>query len=131
MTEDTTMNQNNNIIEQTIKLVARTGLFFAKADGHYSEREHAFIDAFVAQLALEGSPDEARALVADVEHEAITLHQLVADTRALLGTLPPDQADTVLLMLYAFATDVVNADGTHSPAERQALTQWRQALARS
>ncbi len=124
------MNQNNNIIEQVIKLVARTGLFFAKADGHYSEREQTFINAFIEQLALEGSADEARALVGDVEHETNTLDQLVADTRAVLDTLPPDQADTVLLMLYAFVTDVVDADGDDCPAEREALAQWRQALAR-
>ncbi len=123
-------NTHTDIALQAIQLVARTGLYFAKADGHYSEREHAFIDAFVAQLALEGSADEARTLVGAVEQETITLDQLLADTRALLGQLPPDQADTVLLMLYAFATDVVNADGDSHPAEREALAQWRQALAR-
>ena len=105
------MNENVNLIEQVIKLVARTGLFFAKADGDYTEREQAFINEYVNQLARDGSPDEVRALLGDVEHEPVTLDQLIADTQALLAQLPVADGQMVSLMLYAFINDVVKADG--------------------
>ena len=124
------MNENTNLIEQVIKLVARTGLFFAKADGQYSEREQAFINEYIAQLAKDGSPDEVRALLGDVEHEHITLEGLVADTRAVLEQIPVNDADMVTLMLYAFINDVVKTDGEDCPAEKEALRQWCAALAK-
>lgn len=123
------MNTSTQLMEQVIKLVARTGLFFAKADGDYSEREQAFIEAFIAQLAQDGSAEEARALVGDVADEHITLDQLVADTRQVLQQLPPNEADMVKLMLYAFITDMVAADGCNCTAEQEAMQQWRDALA--
>ncbi len=123
------MNENVNLIEQVIKLVARTGLFFAKADGDYTEREQAFINEYVNQLARDGSPDEVRALLGDVEHEPVTLDQLIADTQALLAQLPVADGQMVSLMLYAFINDVVKADGDDCPAEKEALRQWCAALA--
>ena len=123
------MNENVNLIEQVIKLVARTGLFFAKADGDYTEREQAFINEYVNQLARDGSPDEVRSLLGDVEHEPVTLDQLIADTQALLAQLPVADGQMVSLMLYAFINDVVKADGDDCPAEKEALRQWCAALA--
>ena len=123
------MNTDIQVMEQVIRLVARTGLYFAKADGNYTEREQAFINAYVEQLAMEGDAEQAQALVAEATRECITLDSLVADTRSLLALLPPTHADMVKLMLYAFINDVVKADGDDCPTEKEALRQWCAALA--
>ncbi|MBQ7690614.1 MAG: TerB family tellurite resistance protein [Muribaculaceae bacterium] len=121
--------QNPQLLEQVIRLVARTGLFFAKADGQYSERERVFVQAFIDLLARQGDAAQARALVDDATSERISLDSLVHDTRQVLAQLPPDDADVVKLLLYAFINDVVKADGDTCEAEREAQRQWCAALA--
>ena len=44
------LNMETSAIEKIIKLVAKTGLFFASADGVYSTRENKFIADFIGKL---------------------------------------------------------------------------------
>ena len=45
---------NTKPIEKVIWLVAKTGLFFAHADGRYDVREKNFIEGFIDKLAAIG-----------------------------------------------------------------------------
>ena len=57
----TLLNLNiTNIMEKlinTITLMAKTGLFFASADGDYSDKEKNFIDGFISGIENIGDND--------------------------------------------------------------------------
>ena len=121
--------ENENTLELVIKLVAKTGLFFAKVDGNYSMRERAFMKSYIDQLVQSGgTEDEVRTLLGDIERRSITLDEVVADTRELLSQLSENDARIVKLMLYSYINDVVKADGDDCPAEKEAFVAWSKAL---
>lgn len=122
--------ENVNALELIIKLVAKTGLFFAKVDGNYSDRERAFINAYIEQLMAQGGTrEEVRELIGDVEERNITFEEVMADTHQLLGLLPPTDASMVKMALFAFINDIVKADGDDCLAEKEAFKKWNSALA--
>lgn len=121
--------ENVNTLEDVIKLVAKTGLFFAKVDGHYSEREREFLKSYTAQLVnAGGTEEEVRRILGDMEQQNITLDEVVADTRQVLAQLTPNDARIVRLMLYSYINDVVTADGDDCAAEKAAFVAWNKAL---
>ena len=122
--------ENVNALELVIKLVAKTGLFFAKVDGNYSERERAFINAYIEQLMAQGgTQEEVREIIGDVENRNISFDEVMTDTRQLLKALSPAEANLVKMALYAFINDIVKADGDDCPAEKEAFVKWNKALA--
>lgn len=121
--------ENLKTLEQVIKLVAKTGLFFAKVDGDYTEREQAFMQAYIDQLVQAGgTPEEVDELIGHLEQETITLEDVIADTHALIGSLPPNDARIVKIMLFSYISDIVAADGDDCPAEKAAFEAWNQSL---
>ncbi len=121
--------ENTNALEMIIKLVAETGLFFAKVDGNYSERERAFFNAYIDQLVQQGGTrDEVMALIGDVEQRNITLEEVLDHTKALLARLSPDEGRVVKLTLRSFITDIIDADGEDCQAEKDAFKAWEEAL---
>ena len=121
--------ENLKTLEQVIKLVAKTGLFFAKVDGEYTEREQAFMQAYIDKLVeAGGTPEEVQAIIGDMENQPITLDEVIADTHALLNSLPPNDARIVKIMLFSYVSDIVAADGEDCPAEKAAFDAWNQSL---
>lgn len=121
--------ENLKTLEQVIRLVAKTGLFFAKVDGDYTEREQAFMQAYIDQLVQAGgTPAEVEELIGNIENEPITLEGVIADTHALLESLPPNDARIVKIMLFSYISDIVAADGDNCPAEKAAFDAWNQSL---
>ena len=121
--------ENLKTLEQVVKLVAKTGLFFAKVDGEYTEREQAFMQAYIDQLVQAGgTTEEVEALIGNLEQETITLDEVIADTHALLNSLPPNDARIVKIMLFSYVSDIVAADGDDCPAEKAAFETWNQSL---
>lgn len=121
--------ENVNTLEQVIRLVAKTGLFFARVDGEYSDRERAFIQAYIDQLVQAGGTlEEVKAIIGDIERKSITLDEVLADTREVLDQLSPNDARIVKLMLYSYINDVVKADGDDCAAEKAAFEAWNAAL---
>ncbi|MBO7609916.1 MAG: TerB family tellurite resistance protein [Muribaculaceae bacterium] len=116
-------------LEKVIRLVAKTGLFFAKVDGEYSDRERAFLQAYIDQLVnAGGTPEEVQALIGNIEEQNITLDNVVADTREVLQCLPDNDARIVKITLYSYISDIVAADGDDCPAEKAAFEAWCEAL---
>ncbi|MBO4871439.1 MAG: hypothetical protein J5565_05600 [Muribaculaceae bacterium] len=121
--------ENVNVLEQVIRLVAKTGLYFAKVDGDYSEREKAFIQVYMEQLEQAGgTKEEVEAIIGDIEHRNITLEEVVGDTRQVLETMTPREAGIVKLTLCSFIDDIVKADGEDCKAEQEAFEAWKAAL---
>ena len=124
------MEQNYTAIEQTIKLVAKTGLFFASLDGDYSQAERNFIENYKNRLAQVGPVSDVRQVFDTIWTHPVTLQEVIDDTRALLAMLPtPGDRQAVVASLANYIQSVIWADGMEHPAERDAMIAWMNALA--
>lgn len=116
-------------IEKVIRLLTKAGLFFAKADGAYDQREKDFIQKFTAKLAeAGGDAAEAQRMVNDYYSTSITLDEVIADTKDLLDDFDADDSAAISLMLTGFIEQVINADGVESKPERELYDKWLQAI---
>ncbi|MBR1550895.1 MAG: hypothetical protein IJ632_01075 [Muribaculaceae bacterium] len=116
-------------VEQVIKLMAKTGLFFGCVDGSYDVSERQFIENFTAQLSAVGPIDEVQDMLAHATDVHYTLDEIVAETRQLLnGFDNVAERQMVAMALYQFIDNVVKADGVEHPAEREAFIAWNKAL---
>ncbi len=116
-------------IEKVIRLLTKAGLFFAKADGAYDQRETDFINNFTAKLAeAGGDAAEAKRMVSEYSSHAISLEEVIADTKDLLDDFDANESATISLMLTGFIEQVINADGVESKPERELYDKWLQAI---
>ena len=115
-------------IEKIIKLVAKTGLFFASADGVYSTRENKFIADFIGKLSEFGPTDEIDGYLNGLLQKAYTLDDFVAETKDLVAEFNPTEKTVILYMLKNFAQNVIKSDGLSHPNEEKALKDWEEAL---
>ena len=112
-------------------LMAKTGLFFAKADGKYDRREKRFIEEFIAFARQDGE------MVADVEtimsealNRSYTLDEIVKETRQLLdGSFTDVERKAIVQALTAFAETIIQIDGNVAAPEAKNFESWRTAIA--
>lgn len=111
-------------------LMAKTGLFFAHADGSYDRREIRFIDEFLASVNQGGDIAVGKAEVERMLAQTYTLDGIIAETRQLLASgMGPSEQQAVLQAIASFAESVVEADGRVTTAERTNLDAWKKAFA--
>lgn len=123
------MEQNFQSIELVVKLMAKTGLFFASIDGEYSQSERIFIENYINSLANMGPIDEVKEMLENALNVRFTIDEIIADTRQLLSYFPSvADKQAIVLHLYDFIQRVIMADGVEHPAEKEALVQWANAL---
>lgn len=112
-----------------IKLVAKTGLFFANVDGKYDAKEREFIENFIANIEEVGSiEDELKYDVKDTLNHTYTLDDIVSDTKALIDGFNDEESDAILKTLNAFVTNVIKADGKVVDEEATTYNEWRAQL---
>lgn len=112
-----------------IKLVAKTGLFFANVDGEYDTKEREFIENFIANIEEVGSiEDELKYDVKDTLNHTYTLDDIVSDTKALIDGFNDEESDAILKTLNAFVTNVIKADGKVVDEEATTYNEWRAQL---
>lgn len=117
-------------LADTIKLMAKTGLFFANADGQYTESEKKYITDFIQGIEQVGDMDSAlKEQVLDTVNHAYTLDDILAETKALLDGFNPDEQVAIKKSLHAFANQVILADGNRCTAEQESYINWKKALA--
>jgi len=117
-------------MEKIIKLMAKSGLFFANADGKYDEKEKNFINGFVARLKQGAElTDEAQKEVEGALERTYTLDEIVDDTKTLLADFDQKEQLTIKLTLARFIKDVIAADGVEHPAEKKNFEAWVDAIA--
>ena len=123
------MENNYQSIELTVKLVAKTGLFFACVDGEYSESEKIFIENYINNLAKVGPVDEVKEMLENALNVRFTLDEVIADTRERLGYVPePEDKKAIVMSMFNFIQHVITADGVEHPNEVEALQKWAEAL---
>ena len=74
-------------ISKVIMLAAKTGLFFAKADGNYDVSEKQFIESFLDKLSAFGPIDEVKASLEALLQRNLTLEEIENDTDSLISTV--------------------------------------------
>ena len=116
-------------IEKIIKLMAKAGLFFARADGQYDVREKSFIANFIDKLSAVGPADEVEALLAGALDKQYSLDEVIADTKDLLDDFNPTERGAILLMIDGFIEQVISADGKKTSDEIENFTAWQKAVA--
>jgi len=117
-------------LTDTIKLMAKTGLFFAHADGTYDDRERQFIEDFVGgieQIADLDAP--TKYAVGDTINHTYTLDEIIDETRQLLDQEFNDQERVAILRaIKSFINRVIRIDGVIHKQEDLNFKAWKQAL---
>ena len=115
-------------ISKVIMLAAKTGLFFAKADGKYDVAEKQFIESFIDKLAAIGPVDEVKANLEGLLQKNITLEEIDADTDSLLAEFNGLERMLIRATLTQFVQRVIEADGVKDKKEVEYFEAWKKAI---
>ena len=113
----------------TIKLMAKTGLFFANAVCDYSDKENRCITDFVLDIEKIGDLEEKlKAQILDAVNHTYTFDEIVDETRSLLERFCPEEQSAIKKSLEAFVNQVITIDGKCRQEEHECYIRWRQAI---
>lgn len=113
----------------TIKLMAKSGLFFANCDGQVSIHERDFIHNFLRSILEVGEIDETLKLdVVDTLNHTYTLDEIIRETKELVDGFNDDERKAILVTMSGFIQKVISSDGRFDPKEHGNYTQWKAAL---
>lgn len=116
-------------IVSVVKLMAKTGLFFANADGQYSDREAQYLNDFIGGIEQIGDLDEAlRQEVKGALGHAYTHEEIFAETEALLDGFNSDERKAIVASIRGFINKVIRADGKVHPTEEAHYKAWKEAF---
>ena len=112
-------------IIDTIKLMAKTGLFFANSDGNFAERERDFLENFVGGIESVGDiSDELKAEVKDTLNHSYDLDGIVKETLQLVEGFNDDERKAILVT----TSKVILSDTRVESKERENYELWKKAV---
>jgi hypothetical protein len=113
-------------IVDVVKLMAKTGLFFANCDGKYDQRERDFIENFISSIEMVGDIDPAlKQSLKDSLNQQYTFDQIVSDTKQLTGGFNEDEQKVILITIDQFISNVVKLDGELCQKEKTNYESWK------
>lgn len=113
----------------TIKLMAKSGLFFANCDGEVSIHEKEFIKNFLGSILEVGTIDDGlKNDVKDTLNHTYTLEDIIEETKQLVDGFNDDERKAILVTMSGFISKVISADGRFDPKEHGNYTQWKAAV---
>ena len=116
-------------IIDTIKLMAKTGLFFANSDGNFAERERDFLENFVGGIESVGDiSDELKAEVKDTLNHSYDLDGIVRETLQLVEGFNDDERKAILVTSSLFIRKVILSDTRVESKERENYELWKKAV---
>jgi len=115
-------------IEKVVWVAAKTGLFFAKADGIYDVREKKFIEDFIDKLSAVGPVDDVKAELDSLLAKNDTLDDIIGGTKDLLSYFAPVDQEVIKDVLRKFVTKVINADFVEKEEETLLFKEWKKAI---
>jgi hypothetical protein len=116
-------------IIDTIKLMAKTGLFFANSDGNFAERERDFLENFVGGIESVGDiSDELKAEVKDTLNHSYDLDGIVKETLQLVDGFNDDERKAILVTTSLFIRKVILSDTRVESKERENYELWKKAV---
>ena len=112
--------------ENTIRLCAKIGVFFANADGEYSESEKQYVDMFLNHLKEQNRlTDDLELLVKHFDYKKCTIEMIIEDTKNVLESLNSETQAQVIDQLSCLIEKVINADGHLHEKELMYYNQWK------
>ena len=113
-------------LENVVRLMAKTGLFFANCDGQYAQQEKDFIEGFIAQIEQIGTIDETlkKEVAGAIDHQ-YTLEEIVQNTQEVLDGFNSDEQKAILMAIDGFAKKVIKADKRVAEAENANHLAWK------
>lgn len=115
-------------IEKVVWVAAKTGLFFAKADGIYDVREKKFIEGFIDKLSAVGPVDDVKAELDSLLAKNDTLDDIIGGTKDLLSYFTPVEQGVIKDVLRKFVSRVIIADFVEKEEETMLLKEWKKAI---
>ena len=109
-------------IVNVVKLMAKTGLFFANCDGNYDQRERDFIENFISSIEMVGDVDPA------LKQSLKDSLQIVSDTKDLTDGFNEDERKVILITIDNFISNVVKLDGELCQKEKTNYESWQKAF---
>ncbi|MBR3453941.1 MAG: hypothetical protein IKH26_01310 [Bacteroidaceae bacterium] len=114
---------------KVVKLMAKTGLYFASCDGDYSQSEKDFLEAYVSGIEAIGSiDDELKQSVYSTFDKTYSLEEIVEDTKEMVDGFEPEQRTAVLKEMQQFIIKVIRLDNKVDSKEEAEFVKWNKAL---
>ena len=114
---------------KVVKLMAKTGLYFAHCDGNYSQSEKDFLEAYVSGIELIGSiDDDVKQSVYSTFDNTYTLEEIVFETEEVLDGLSAKEQGFILFEIEKFIKKVIHLDDNVESKEQLELRKWKIAL---
>ncbi len=108
------------------KLAAEIGLFFAKVDNDYDEKEKEFIINYVKTLTKSNPmTDEEKEELSSLSNHHFTLDEIINDTNQLLDIFVDEERFPLLNSLSMMINQVINADGMVTKEEAESFAIWK------
>lgn len=109
-----------------IKLAAKIGLYFAKVDNDYDEREKQFIIDYIKNLKQDLSLSEGEEVeINQLPEKHFSLEEIIVDTKNLLDEYVEEERFPLLNTLSVMINQVINADGVVTKEEAQSFAIWK------
>lgn len=109
-----------------VKLAAEIGLFFAKVDNDYDEREKEFLVGYIKELEKSNPlSEEEKSLISEMSEHHFTLNEVIQDTKDLLVEYSEEDKYPLLNTISVLINQVINADGKVTTEEADSFTLWK------
>lgn len=109
-----------------VKLAAEIGLFFAKVDNDYDEREKEFLVGYIKELEKSNPlSEEEKSLISEMSEHHFTLNEVIQDTKDLLEEYREEDRNPLLNTISVLINQVINADGKVTKEEADSFASWR------
>lgn len=119
----------DNKNKELLILMAKTGIFFAQADGQVDKKEREAISAFLDNMNDEMDlMEDVPALMNRYFSQNLSLDDVVAATNRYLEGYNEFERKSLLNSVSRFIENVISADGVKSLEEKQFYLGWQQRL---
>ncbi len=113
----------------TIKLMAKTGLFFAHCDGNYSDHEYRFINGFLEGILEVGDiEDSLKEEIKDSVNHTYTIDGIIEETANIVNGFNEDERKAILFIISQFILKVIVADDSIADEEKANFEKWKAAF---
>lgn len=118
-----------NSFLNSVKLMARTGQFFAKCDGAYDQREERFVKAFTYSLGMLSDVKSTERLeVSSVLNTDSEFEELVSETLTLLNGKDEPERKRIIDSFDQFIRVTIEVDSKIRKNEARYYKEWRKRM---
>ncbi len=114
-----------NEINNSVKLLAKVAIFFAKVDGVFHHDERKTINEFLTRMSEKYSENVSESELLAMENQTYSFEDIVSDTTCLIKEFSSEEKTMFLDKLDEFIEAVIKADGVLDPKEVTQFEEWK------